>query len=341
MKIIFLISLLLSSVFSVAKPIVDPEQSKDFFTFYDLQSGFHYLDTPILKNPSKLSDCRDRIQKLVCLANPVESGNPDDGYNRPCLNGSEQYAIHFERHFDRSHELIQKMYCHLTKIFIEQNSEGTAYAGPVMDAGNKMIGALFGIRKEILGANLSFDSWLSWKEETTFGGGTISTGPRMGLIEYKSNKASNDFLIDYVIAHEFGHLFDFANGLQKRNPGSWADISWVNFGEAKPEFDFPLRDKICFYFCEGKFLDKKDAVTMFTDLLKTNFLSPYASRYGEEDWAESLALYLYTVNNGLKLEVTVSGQTFNLTEHFYSPLMKEKRDYIEGFLKSSYIYPGE
>jgi hypothetical protein len=88
----------------------------------------------------------------------------------PCLPEGENYHLAFEHHFDRSPPIIQKMYCHLSRIMIEKSFSATAYAQLDTDSSGKVIGGIVGIRKELLGNPMKFDEWLSWKEESSFGG---------------------------------------------------------------------------------------------------------------------------------------------------------------------------
>src|SRR5437868_8640862 len=84
------------------------------------------------------TDCRDRIAQIVCLVDPVDSSMPDRNFiKRPCMPGSEHYAEVFERHFDRSPDVIKNMYCHLNRVFIEVQFGGTAFASPVTDASGR------------------------------------------------------------------------------------------------------------------------------------------------------------------------------------------------------------
>lgn len=293
-----------------------------------------------VKNPKDLSECRAHIAKAVCWVEPAQDGALADEL-RPCLKDGYKYVSFFENHFDRSSDLIKKMYCSVDKLWVEKKLSSSAYASPLFDTNGQIAAGGVGVRQEILDANLGFDQFLSWKEETSFGGSLKSTDPQMNLIQYSSNKATKDFFVDYVMDHEFGHLFDFANKLNHTGAGSWTDLSWKNMRFPKAENDFPLREQLCYYSCGANFIPHAQATKLFSDLLATNFLSTYASSHPMEDWAESFALYISTVQLGLNLEIHIQGQNFKMTEHFHSPLLKSKRDYVENFLKSGFKYPGE
>ena len=311
--------------------------SHDVIIRYSKQTHSEIFSNGNPKANKDLKECRLNIAKAVCWVDPAPWGL---GSSRPCLAGSEKFIAAFEGHFDRSSELIQRMYCHVDKIWVEKELDSTAYASPIYDRNHQMVGGGVGIRQEVLESPLSFGQWLSWKEETSFGGGLKSTGSSLNLIKYVSNKTEREFFLDYVMNHEFGHLFDFANDVNNNSADSWTNISWY-YSTPKKKYDYPLRDRLCYYSCHGDFLDRKDAAVLFSGLLKTNFLSTYASRHPSEDWAETFAHYIAANELGLKYQVDIEGQSFDMTAHFQSPLLKEKRDYVENFIKSKILYPGE
>jgi hypothetical protein len=310
-------------------------------------------------DPADLKACRENISKVICWSEPRKPGQVGP---RPCLAGGEKFAASFEGHFDRSPDLIKKMYCYVSKITVEQSFFGTAYANGIVDANDKLTSGEVGIRQEVLESPLSFDDWLSWKEETTFGGSPLTTAPRLGIIKYQSNHATTEFFLDYVLDHEFGHLFDFANHLNQTTkceykettpgnweqvgeckplPGTWADLFWQSLVQPKPDDDYPFRKDVCFYHCNGKSLDRDKASTIFASLMKTQFQSTYAGTHPVEDFAETFAMYLAHTEFGLQYSITAQAQIFDMTAHFNSNNLAKKRDYVQSFLKGSFIYPGE
>lgn len=320
----------------------------------------------ILDNPAKGFElCREKIHELLCIVDPPQkdaNGTEELANTRTCLSGGEQYASFFESHFDRSPVYIQKMYCHLTKIYIENEFIATAYASNDIDSSGKVIGGIIGIRRELLDIDISFDQWLNWKEETSFGGPVPMNSKSIDLIHYKSNLDSKSFLIDYVVNHEFGHLFDFSNNLTSFDdcryvetepgkwerkgacsvrPGSFSEFSWKDIDHRNDLARFPYENDICFYFCNGKFLPLQAAIEIFSGITQTNFISIYASRFASEDWAETFAQLVAHKELGLNLSVESQGQAFNLSEHWRSEVMRPKNEFVEKFLNSKFKYPGE
>jgi hypothetical protein len=291
--------------------------------------------------------CRERISEIICLVDSVDFTNPfATQYNRPCLDGGEKYQEIFHKHFDRSNKILKKMYCSLEKIWIENDLQTTAFAAPVLDESNKVVAGVIGLSRKFLDEKLSFDTWSSSKDEFSFGGGA-----NLNLIHYISNKtADKNFAIFYAINHEFGHLFDYANKLNqftdcdlavipegcKPLPGSWAEISWLNFKTPLPQNQLPVYP--CFYSCGGDYLAHAQASEFYSALTKSGFPSSYATVNPKEDWAEAFALHLAVKEEDLQWNVRTEGKDFNVRAHFDSVLMAAKRKYVQNFLKSQIKY---
>ena len=292
-------------------------------------------------NPKILKTCRAHIKEALCLVDPVDYNNPfATPYNRPCLDGGAKYAAVFQKHFDQANPMIQRMYCSLEKIWIENTLTTTAYATPIYDMSDTLVSAGIGIKKDFIEQSLKMDQWLSLKEESSFGG-------KPGLIKYTTVQTDKKLTaITYAINHEFGHIFDYANKLNRYEnhkplPGSWAEISWQDDETPLAENNMSLRSGLCFYICRDEYMNANQSAQLFNELTQTSFQSTYATVNPKEDWAEAFALTLATKEVGFQWQAETQGKKFNLTEHFYSEKLKKKRDFVAAFLKSDYIYPGE
>ncbi len=347
-----------SPVFA-AQPTLIPFAKDAFFLVRPNTPALPPTVDALTKNSNQnLAECRARVAQIVCLVDP-----PAFDLTRTCRPESPQYAKYFEAHFDRSPDFIQRMYCHLEKVFVEQEFFGTAYAmsiGP--DPTSPMTSAAIGIRREVLDSNISLDHWLSWKEETSFGGSLDSDDPRLGILQYTTNQPTGETFQDYVLNHEFGHIFDFANHLSAKidcrleqdangqwdwvgkclfAPGTFAEISWEKMeSPARAKDRFIHQEELCYYSCKNH-LDPQIAAGIFSSFMGTRFSSLYGGNNYGDDWAEAFTQYIAFLRNGLEMKIEAQGQQFDLREHYLSPPLKIKRDYIENFLRNDPKYPGE
>lgn len=314
-----------------------------------------------VENSSKLSpvrepsNCRAEIAKAICLVDPAKPG--EDENLRLCLSGSSGYAKYFEALYDAYPAALQRMFCSVRKIFVEKTFFGTAYAGLLKDQSGKLVGAKIGIRKSVLDENLTLQRWASWKEQLSFGGiaESYTLTPDLPMIRSQSAPIASDFLY-FVITHEFGHIFDFANDLNKlKDPscfehvgeecemakGSWGAISWITDLTPKPENEFAHRRGLCFYDCKGKFLSKKAIFPLYHGLAITDFISTYATTEPWDDFADSLAYYITAQKLHTRYAIdTKQGPSYSITRKLYSGAFRSKLEYIENFLqREDILYP--
>jgi hypothetical protein len=294
-------------------------------------------------------ECKPKLADIICVVDPVDFNNPFATlYNRPCLSGGEKYIPIFKKHFEQSPKMIRKMYCSLEKIWIENSLPTTAHAAAITDNSNEMVAGAIGINRSFLESHLTIDKWMSLKDETSFGGSHDYASSGTGLITYSTHqKGKKDSAIFYAINHEFGHLFDYANKLNryaedgKPEKGSWGEISWLDMKTPRPEDQLQLPAELCFYLCQNEFLNPSEAKQLFNSLLKTGFQSTYATVNPKEDWAEAFALTLMSQEKGFTLKVKTSENEFDLAEHFRSDKLKEKREFVKKFMSSKLKYPAQ
>lgn len=295
------------------------------------------------------SDCRAHIKEAVCLVSPAVENPGGDPPVRECLAGGQDYAHYFEELYDNLPLPFQKMFCSLRYINIEIEFQGTAYAGLQKDSQGRNI-AVMGIRKSVLDDAIDLGTWATWKEQLSFGGATDSyRKPRSDLpvILTSPHREVNTFLY-FALAHEFGHLFDFANKLNARKgdgkfaPGTWGAMSWLDDTTPRPEFEFPERKKLCFYWCKDSYLGAQDADSLYDHLFSgTNFISTYAATNPYDDFADSVAYYLTDLHLGSRYVIVAgSGQAFDSMAKLHSSLLRSKYVYLQEFLnRNDIIYP--
>lgn len=323
----------------------------------------HFKQIASLKNnKSQISheddDCRAHIREVLCLVDPPAEVD-NNKQKRTCLDGGESYAHHFEVIYDNYPVVLQKMFCSLDVIYIEKKFIGTAYAGVIEDDEGNIIGAKMGIRQSVLDEKLDLNLWASWKEQLSFGGIANSYTLTAGLpsITTSTDKAVNDFLY-FVIAHEFGHIFDFANEVNKvttceeksaENPEpkcllhqqSWGALSWITDQKPKAENDFTNRSGLCFYWCDDNPLERDVITGLYADLYLTNFISIYATTQPWDDFADSLGYFVLMQNLKASYSIdTANGNTYNIMDKLKSSIFATKFSYLKNFLqRQDIIYP--
>jgi len=299
------------------------------------------------------NDCRKKIKTILCL---VDKAKPEQGSNeRECLPGGEIYASHFESLFDNYPKPLQKIFCSLNIIYIEKQFFGTAYAGTVVDNNGNLDGAMMGIRKSVLDENLHLTQWASWKEQLSFGGkkNDYQVSSDLPLISTTTTKKVNDFLY-FLVAHEFGHIFDFSNNLNEfincgadsadkcdhPKPGSWSELSWASSKVALGKDDFYQRVGLCFYGCQDTFILQEDISQLYSELYSSTFISTYAATNPWDDFAESLAYIAMEKYLKPRYMIAYDGETFDVMAKLRRANFSDKYTFIDDFLKrSDIIYP--
>ncbi len=312
----------------------------------------------VLSESQPALDCRAHIYDVVCLVDPTAEGSSMQ--DRVCLEGSKAYAEHFQKIFDMYPALLQNTFCSVKIIFIEKQLPATAYADSYKNADGETIGAIMGIRQSVLDQNLSLTHWATWKEQLSFGGVSDSYTilPNLPHIQTATKATVNDFLYS-VVTHEFGHILDFANGLNRTGScqpklfplqyqeceiakNTWGSISWVTTSAPLVQNEFSNRDGLCFYGCGENPLQENVITQVYASLSQTDFISLYASTNPWDDFAESLAYYMMDSRlNASYIIDTKQGTQYDMMWKLKSTRFSQKYDFIEKFLArdQSIVYP--
>lgn len=347
----FIICLILLSLFLTQGAYA----SGDFFILDPREMTF--VRTPGQKLFSLNSTaCRDRIRQILCLVNPQKS----PGETRECLPNSESFAIPLEKIHDILPSKLQKVFCSLDVIFVENEMETLAYAGIMREDPKKgILGAFLGVNKLLLQKAQDAASVLGWKEQKAFGIKAprfkqIPEGPSVE-VQIPTPQAA----LQYLIIHEFAHILDFTNlannfvcpsgetcDLEKWEPNevrklvpvqkSWSALSWKNPMAPKKEFHFPLWDSLCFYGC-SKSLSVEDIEQFYRELDPTNFVTTYAAVSPYEDFAESFTFYVLNLQDSWSYDVQTSEATYSLTHKWN--MLSDKKSWIENFYNRDLRYP--
>jgi hypothetical protein len=280
--------------------------------------------TPRSWSPAK--DCRANIRAVTCRVAPLSEGQENDPRTlRRCLGGETPFVIELQKVHDELPPKLRKMFCHLRKIYIEEEFYASAYASRFTevfrDKNNvervRLNGNVLGLsRQKVFQSDYSLSEWLNRKEQTLFGlkmDDPLSNEIPQLDYQYIGTKA-NPLLIDIVI-HEFGHLLDWAQRVVKyqipnsekcmeddtesaeckpRLTGLWASIGWSPDGTIRPE-DRYFGDYVpCYYDCPAEQkLHVSQAVPMYQAFIaKGSFVSVYASVDAAEDFAETFLFYI-------------------------------------------------
>lgn len=304
-------------------------------------------------------DCRQHIEDVVCF-----DGVDDDG-NSACVDSLEgvsarAYAQPLQAIYDRYPPFMQKMFCSLQEIIILPAFVGTAFAGVLHDSNGTIVGARMGIRKSVIDEAVGFTLWSSWKEQLSFGGVKDDYKLDQSLPLFTLDFDGEDFLkspedfLYFVIAHEFGHIFDFSNAVNHCSVGddpndehcyfdedSFGGIAWQHDRVVKPEHDYYHRDQLCFYWCDANVIASEAIANVYTDLFKSSFISTYGSTNPWDDFAESVAYWLMDKELRARIAIQFEGQVFDVASKLQSLQFERKRSYVETFFSKPIIYPGQ
>lgn len=305
----------------------------------------------ITKEPQRkiITDCRANIKSSLCILKKKEVG---DSNRQECQPGSKKYIDLIQNIYDLYPPVLQKMFCSIRSINIEEGLDSTAYA---YDLG-KSNGVILGIRRSVLDKNLDLQTWASWKEQLSFGNinedyMSSNTLPVLGVSVLSK---VNDFLY-YALAHEFAHFLDYANDINQfvdcdieldscpTTSGSWSELSWTSDLDRTQEDTFDGIKDFCFYSCEEKYLDISNIPELYDSLYETTFISTYATTNPWDDFAESFAFYIMDKYLDARIDInTNQGNNYQGMKKLHSKKFEAKYNFIESFLSRTDIhYPGQ
>jgi hypothetical protein len=333
----------------------------------------HYFQSPkespifatsIPSEPYDPVSCRARIERLVCLVEPVPPG--EENTPRDCVKDVDlSRAVNsLQAIYDAYPPALQSVFCRLGQIFLEKKFYATAYASSTPDGKQ----AVMGFRADLLlGQPRSLSEWVSWKEQLSFGGAKdYSLRDDLVKVRASSNLAApaSDFIY-FVIAHEFGHVLDaehtvsndFSQCTRDADPAcvpkveSWTALSWAkvypkreateedpwNLRAAVPNDDgrFAHREELCFYGCRPAHGKPELMAPLYASHYDSNFITTYAATNVWDDFAETVAFYSGTRYTDSHYDLVLpDGTTYDLADKYKnSTHFRAKREWVERFFQ--------
>lgn len=299
------------------------------------------------------SSCRSRIAQIVCLTATKESDK-----TKTCLPNSSDFAAPFEKIYDILPPKLQKTFCGLDALLIEEDMVSLAYAGlgHPSEAGTPVF---IGVRKSLVEFNYDVTSVLGWKEQRAFGIEKppyvhAPEGPRVDVALPYSQSS-----LHYIIVHELGHILDFLNQANQFAPvaesecamkdcpenyfdhhapveNSWGSLSWKFYSEPKSLDRFPLWNKLCFYNC-NEHLTIEDIEPFYAQLATSGFVSTYAAISPYEDFAESVAFYVMSQPKDFSYSINTRQSSYSLDLKWKQ--LAQKNLWLESFFSKDLKYP--
>ncbi|HYX32831.1 MAG TPA: putative zinc-binding metallopeptidase, partial [Oligoflexus sp.] len=249
----------------------------------------------------------------------------------------------------------QKMFCSVRHFYIESDLTSLAYARSLTSNG-KTDGVVFGIRKSLFDNRTSAQDVMSWKEQTNFTEAPeYEVRADLPRVVFKETKSMN-LALYYILVHEFGHFFDFANnvsanGCEKSSPNAkscsysgestWGSLSWDDYVTIKSDLALIEPKSFCFYSCEENTRTRASHDSLYEGFEKMPFATTYATGNSVEDFAETFTFHVNSMSRSWeKSYLLPSGKSISLTERYESELLEKKRTFVRKFLEQeALLYP--
>jgi hypothetical protein len=238
--------------------------------------------------------------------------------------------------------VMKSMNQHVVALFLVEELGGTAYGELLRDFDNNKLGFIV---LDVSSLNRKANEWISWRANSPF----VMKGRY--IIEAEIEKKISDerkAAIQYILLHEVGHLIGVAKGAHPNwitggHPQKWpfTKLSWITMergliGKSKYDEIFTNRNKLKFYAFQNASLTSEDIGETYDQLLKTDFVSLYASTNMYDDFAETYAMYVHVVlqNRPFKIKIIKEGITEKvITNPILEKRCDGKKRYLDIFFK--------
>ena len=214
----------------------------------------------------------------------------------------------FQAVFDLYPVPVQKLMCKIDGFMIEQHFDSSA---STCGMGCSHIN----IRKGLFDRDLNMDEWTSWKDQLNFGAKNDNQFKLESDLPVVRTDGQLSFLY-FLLIHELGHTVERTNA----ELNEWAALS------SDEKNKFPGKENLCSYWCHTSPIARARAASMYENLFAhTDFLSMYAARLEEEDFADSFAFYVMIEVMKHTYEVRMPGGTvYDVGAKLHSPVFEKK-----------------
>jgi hypothetical protein len=174
---------------------------------------------------------------------------------------------------------------------------------------------------------LTARDFLQWKERRFFGDRSrlAPADDDSGKLRVLAEMAAPSSWLDFVMAHELGHVVELAFDLQH----SWRQLPWKHNPAQWPK-RFPKNLEMI----AGGVFKPEEAGLLYSALETGSTASLYGSSSVQEDFAESFALYVLHRDRAFSLRVEPPGLPgVDLVAHLSSEAMEPKKTMLENIVK--------
>lgn len=197
------------------------------------------------------------------------------------------------------------------------------------------------INPELFKMDLS--QWLTWKENTVF-------DPGDGPFRLRINCGGTESAMTGILIHESTHAVDYVKNItpyvepatlsydrfrkkKVRESNDFTSGTWISYERPLGKYEFSCRKKVRFYSSDKtKQIPGSSAISCYSGLLRTPFVSLYGSKIWAEDLAELVLFYHVTRSLWQPYEITVENGTNSTTfRPLESPLALERVKNIRMF----------
>lgn len=272
----------------------------------------------------------ERLTKAICWvdSSDLAKAKADPNYKRVCHDGGRQrFAERIIGICGQLPPLFQDLMSNVDTIHIERDLDTVAYATATLSRG------IVGIQQEVLENEVSFESLLSWKEQLIFRKGTrrFQFNPTLPRYQIVGSDLPNAGLL-YVLIHEFAHVLDYRNGVN----ASWSAAEWEGARYRSTDGTKSMKTylgSISFYGSTSA-IYPVFAEPLYRSLLESTFISTYASTDPHEDFAESVAHYVFLTHYAQNIRLSLNSiELLDSRKRLMSDAFGPKFDFVERFLR--------